>query len=357
MSSYSFSPSIVWDPKVKLYMQHAFGETTFQVVLKQLHHLFPTARPYVHPRVHSAVIVPGTGPWQPDYAACGGREVFINRHAAEAVLKGAQVYSPGLLAASPGLVEGDLVAVAVALEQQAGGWCGINRGMLVTPQLKARLTARLSQMQQQQLYVGVGRVTAGRVGLFRQQQGVAVQMTQRVFDIPPCNGVLSGQVMLQALPCIVAAQALSPEPGSRVLDMCAAPGGKTSMLAQVMGDTGEVVALDRTGAKVAQKLAGYQKALLRSALHVLKPGGCLVYCTCTINPGENEENVRYVLDKFPEMQLVQQPLVLGGPGLVGPEWLTEAEATLVQRFDPAGSLSGAMEDTIGFFIAKFRKTQ
>jgi predicted ribosome-associated RNA-binding protein Tma20 len=46
--------------------------------------------------------------------------VFINRHAGEAVLKGAQVYSPGLLAASPGLVEGDLVAVAVALEQQAG---------------------------------------------------------------------------------------------------------------------------------------------------------------------------------------------------------------------------------------------
>jgi 16S rRNA C967 or C1407 C5-methylase (RsmB/RsmF family) len=80
---------------------------------------------------------------------------------------------------------------------------------------------------------------------------------------------------------------------------------------------------------------------------------------CTeLAAGENEENVRYVLDKFPEMQLVQQPVVLGGPGLVGPDWLTAAEAALVQRFDPAaGGSSGGTDDTIGFFIAKFRKTQ
>lgn len=58
--------------------------------------------------------------------------------------------------------------------------------------------------------------------------------------------------MLQALPSIVAAQTLNPEPGSRVLDMCAAPGGKASMLAQMMGDVGTVVALDRTQMKVQQ---------------------------------------------------------------------------------------------------------
>jgi hypothetical protein len=34
-----------------------------------------------------------------------------------------------------------------------------------------------------------------------------------------------------------------------------------------------------------QKLAAYQRALLHSAVHCLKPGGHLVYCTCTINPG------------------------------------------------------------------------
>jgi len=56
--------------------------------------------------------------------------------------------------------------------------------------------------------------------------------------------------MLQNLPSIVAAQALNPTPGSRVLDMCAAPGGKTTMLAQIMGGVGEIVAGDRSHAKV-----------------------------------------------------------------------------------------------------------
>jgi 16S rRNA C967 or C1407 C5-methylase (RsmB/RsmF family) len=73
--------------------------------------------------------------------------------------------------------------------------------------------------------------------------------------------------------------------------------------------------------------------------------------------GENEENVRYVLDRWPQMRLVQQPLQLGGPGLMGPNWLTAAEAQLVQRFDPVpGSCSSREEDTMGFFIAKFQKT-
>jgi hypothetical protein len=62
--------------------------------------------------------------------------------------------------------------------------------------------------------------------------------------------VLRGRVMPQALPSIVAAAALDPAPGSRVLDMCAAPGGKATMCAQLMAGTGTVVALDRTHAKV-----------------------------------------------------------------------------------------------------------
>uniref|UniRef100_A0A383VZZ1 SAM-dependent MTase RsmB/NOP-type domain-containing protein n=1 Tax=Tetradesmus obliquus TaxID=3088 RepID=A0A383VZZ1_TETOB len=521
----NFNPSIVWDPKVKEYFGHAFGakklqriseslcrpslKTCLRVntlnsapqdVVQQLQQLFPGVQPYVHPVVSSAVIVPGRGELQPDYEQCGGREVVINRLAGEAVLKGAHVFSPGLLAASRGLAAGDAVAVTVALERRPGGWAGVNRGATLTQQLQAQLPGRL------QLAVGVGRITEGRRGLFRQQQGLAVEMLSRVYDIPACNGVLRGQVMLQALPCIVAAQVLDPAPGSRVLDMCAAPGGKTSMLAQVMGNSGTLVALDRTAPKVQQvqslaadwgadcitamvadatqlyqqqqqqqlsgqplragassitessssslsslegssrssssssgsssssinttgsswdssidletlqsrtssssssssagsaatlspevaaavtaasfdsvlldapcsalglrprllvdwtlpalqKLAAYQRALLHSAVHCLKPGGHLVYCTCTINPGENEEHVRYVLDRWPQMRLVQQPLLLGGPGLVGPGWLTAVEAQLVQRFDPVpGGGSSQEEDTMGFFIAKFKKT-
>lgn len=63
--------------------------------------------------------------------------------------------------------------------------------------------------------------------------------------------------------------------------------------------------------------------------------------------------MRYALDKWP-LKLVQQPLVLGSPGLSGDGWLTAAEAQLVQRFDPGAEGQG-QDDTIGFFVAKFVK--
>jgi predicted ribosome-associated RNA-binding protein Tma20 len=53
-------------------------------------------------------------------ATAEGREVVVNRLAGEAVLKGAHVFSPGLLAASAGLAAGDTVALTVALEKRPG---------------------------------------------------------------------------------------------------------------------------------------------------------------------------------------------------------------------------------------------
>jgi hypothetical protein len=54
--------------------------------------------------------------------------------------------------------------------------------MRLTPQLQDQLPDR------EQLCVGLGRVTAGRRELFKQQQGLAIEMVERVFDITPCNG-------------------------------------------------------------------------------------------------------------------------------------------------------------------------
>ena len=82
-------------------------------------------------------------------------------------------------------------------------------------------------------------------------------------------------------------------------------------------------------------------------------------CWRCLPAGENEANVRWLLDTYPELQLVQQAPRLGQPGLTGTlalpdgstqQLLTEAEAGLVQRFDPSAEL-----DTIGFFISKFVK--
>lgn len=79
--------------------------------------------------------------------------------------------------------------------------------------------------------------------------------------------------------------------------------------------------------------------------------------------GENEANVRYVLDKYPFMQLDAQQPMIGEKGLERsahplvdgeecPVWLGAEESALVQRFNPCGEL-----DTIGFFIAKFKKAK
>ncbi|RZC68275.1 hypothetical protein C5167_031531 [Papaver somniferum] len=63
-------------------------------------------------------------------------------------------------------------------------------------------------------------------------------------------GVLEGEIFLQNLPSIVNAHALDSQPGDRVMDMCAAPGGKSTALAILMRDEGEIVVADRSHNKI-----------------------------------------------------------------------------------------------------------
>lgn len=105
-----------------------------------------------------------------------------------------------------------------------------------------------------------------------------------------------------------------------------------------------------------QETAQYQRRLLDAAVPLLKDDGVLVYSTCTINPMENEANVDYTLQKHPYLILEEQSPVLGKTGFTGSangafKWLSSQQAALIQRFDPTDFYL----DTIGFFIAKFRK--
>lgn len=168
------------------------------------------------------------------------------------------------------------------------------------------------------------------------------------------EGLLYRQSLSSMLPALV----LAPRPGERVLDMCAAPGSKTTQMAALMRNEGEIVAveairgrfyklksvLEQTGAtNVATKLtdarrfrpstffdrilvdapcssegrfkmddpetyaywsprkikemAHKQRGLLLHANRLLKPGGTLVYATCTFAPEENEGVVGWLLRK------------------------------------------------------------
>lgn len=160
----------------------------------------------------------------------------------------------------------------------------------------------------------------------------------------------------------VAVQLLDPKPGERVLDLCAAPGGKTTFIGELMRNVGEILAVDRyetrlslvknacqrlgianthfvtadastletapadrvivdapcSGLGVLAKkpdakwkrepeditdLAGIQRSILANAARHVKPGGVLVYSTCTTEPEENIGLVRAFLAEHPEFHI------------------------------------------------------
>ena len=488
----SWSPTVTWNAEVEEYLASVLGRdrleaisaatvapplttclrvntlrTTPQQVVEGLQaELSPDDRqmleasghqPYIHPTIPCAVMVPGSGPHHGiDYDVCGGLEVIVGRTAGESMLRGSNCYAPGVLACTADIKAGDLVAVSIGIELPGTTNFGVTRNSVLPKNIPLddpRFPNR------HKMFIGTGRAAVPRTKMNASSSGLVLSMVDRVFRTIALGGVLKGQVMLQNLPSLTAAHVLNPLPNSRVLDMCASPGGKTTAMAQIMQNKGEIVALDRTHSKASavtslaeqlgitcikaykqdatkallnpsnprktfdptgcpstsahgrarlariaaakarrgvveeerkaeltdgfeaesfdyilldgpcsalglrprlilpqtlEELKGtvrYQRAFIDQAVRLLKPGGFMVYSTCTINPMENEGNVRYMLDKYPFMRLVDGGVKLGGPGLVGEGLLGSAdEAEMVQRFDPSGPL-----DTIGFFIAKFEK--
>ncbi|MCD7456289.1 rRNA (cytosine-C(5))-methyltransferase nop2c [Datura stramonium] len=211
-----------------------------------------------YPGLDYVVFVKGSGPHAIHYGDNEGKplkEVIVSRKCAEAVLRGAQVYVPGVLACSAHVERGDAVAVSVAVEQSGpdGGWgIAMTRGTVLQGS-----QADPYYFERDGFYIGQATAMMSRAGMFRASEGVAVDMKERVFRLPSFYDLLEGEIFLQNLPSIITAHALDPQPGERILDMCAAPGGKTTAIASLMKDKGEVVAVDRSHNKVLgiQKLA------------------------------------------------------------------------------------------------------
>eukprot|EP00249_Psilotum_nudum_P007373 c20508_g1_i3 orf=667-2094(+) len=167
-----------------------------------------------------------------------------------AILCVRKVFVPGVLACSGHLEKGDIVALSAAVERSDGNgnWAvGITRGTVL---YSGHAKSQFEDSARKGWFIGKGKTLLSRAGLFREKQGVAIEMVDRVYKHPPFHGILKGEIFLQNLPSIIAAVVLDPKAGEHILDMCAAPGGKTTAIAILMQDKGRVIAIDRSHNKV-----------------------------------------------------------------------------------------------------------
>jgi len=216
------------------------------------------------------------------------------------------------------------------------------------------------------------------------------------------EGIQAGRLTPQSRASMAVVEVLDPRPGERVLDLCAAPGGKASQIAARMGNEGEVVAVEldseraaelrdflarmdarnvrvveadaamadlgegydrvlvdppcsdlgtlaarpdarwRKSPQLIERLATLQQRMLVNAAGALRPGGTLVYSTCTISRRENEALVAGLADS-------------GKLGL-GVDRLGEEYPDVVSAVDPRFLQTRPDRDgTDGFFLARLRK--
>ncbi len=231
------------------------------------------------------------------------------------------------------------------------------------------------------------------------------------FSVGAAPEHLFGYYYVQETAAQIPVQILAPKRDEIILDMSAAPGGKTTQMAQYMGNEGVIIALDvnnmrlfslrnnieRMGVKntiIFQKDAKFvsdlgvkfdkilldapcsgnfvvdsewfekrnlddiknsaktQKQLFAAAVEVLKDGGELIYSTCSLEPEEDEMVADWALSKFPELKLEKIILPIGDEGLTEPFGIKLNKSIKnTRRFWPNKT------NTQGFFIAKFRKAE
>ncbi|MFQ5474377.1 MAG: NOL1/NOP2/sun family putative RNA methylase [Candidatus Nanoarchaeia archaeon] len=220
------------------------------------------------------------------------------------------------------------------------------------------------------------------------------------FSLGAAPEYLQGHYYIQEAASQIPPMILDPKHTDLVLDCCAAPGSKTTGLAQIMGNKGCIVALDRDRRRIAalnnniermgvkntivydldsrdasalglkfdkilvdapcsgnfsmdrnwfpkrdingiRRNAKKQKPILSEAIKLLKKNGVLVYSTCSLEIEEDEKVIAYALDNF-NVKLESTNLKIGVPGLTD-------RTKLCRRLWPG------RDGTQGFFVAKLRK--
>ncbi len=239
----------------------------------------------------------------------------------------------------------------------------------------------------------------------------AFKIEKEISNVGSLHEYLQGYYYIQNIASMLPAHILNPTSNEFVIDMCAAPGGKSTHLAQLMENKGTLLLIERNKKRIPalktnlyrmgihnsiilnfdaknlgtldfkadkilldapctgeglirqdpsrknsksiqdiQKMAEIQKELLFSGLNSLKKNGLLLYSTCSIAPEENEFVINEVLDKTSNIKIIQIEKNYGLPGYSKIFGKTlRKELKFSQRFFPH------IHDSIGFFICLFKK--
>ncbi|XP_059052886.1 tRNA (cytosine(72)-C(5))-methyltransferase NSUN6 [Achroia grisella] len=164
------------------------------------------------------------------------KEVIVDVSCAAAVLRGAHVFAPGVM----GLPANLHIDERVDIYGDMDGQC--KRGLKITYDHK-------------KMYVGTGYLKMLRSDLYDKgvhPSGIAVETLLPVSRLPVINESFfnKGEILLQNLPSIVCGWVVNAQPNECILDMCAAPGNKTTHLAEMSNNQAFIIAIDKTTQKV-----------------------------------------------------------------------------------------------------------
>ena len=230
----------------------------------------------------------------------------------------------------------------------------------------------------------------------------ALRLKGKIGTIPTLPGFSQGHWTVQDTSAQLVSYFLDPQPGETIIDACAAPGGKTTHIAELMGDQGTIFACDRTPSRLKKvqenaqrlqlnsnetvvgdsrylqqfinkgdrvlvdvpcsglgtlhrhpdirwrqtpenirELTSLQLEILNQAAQWVKPQGTLVYSTCTLNPPENQEIIQTFLSTHSHWKIEPpNPHWAFSPFLTSSQWI---------------QMLPHKQDSDGFFMVKLKK--
>ena len=242
------------------------------------------------------------------------------------------------------------------------------------------------------------------------KEGLFVEHKEGRLDVGNTVEHMLGYYYVQEAASMIPPVVLDPKPGEIVLDVCAAPGSKSSQIAQYMQNKGVLIANDVIGQRLAalginlqrcgvsntvitqmkgerikgysfdkvlldapcsgtgtirksiktikwwnpgtvKHIAGMQKKLILNSFDLLKQGGVMVYSTCSLEPEENEGVVNYLLRNREDADMMDIELDINR----GPAVLEFEKEKYDSRVSKCLRLWPQDNDTEGFFVAKIIK--